>query len=242
MRSTTIELDEQLWDLVEAEAARQGISTAQFMREATLLRVAALAGRRGDVDLLQDVEDLAARSERRARRSDAEVPDAMVILHDPGRLAALTASGLLDSAQEERFDHVTRLASRTLHAPTALISVVDGDHQVFKSSIGLADDLAAAGQTPLSHSFCQHVVATGRPLVVSDAREDPLLRTNRAVDEHGTIAYAGVPLTTRDGHTLGALCAIDERPREWSADDIEALVDLAASAVAEIERGGDRRA
>jgi GAF domain-containing protein len=66
---------------------------------------------------------------------------------------------------------------------------------------------ASERQTPLSHSFCQHVVESRRPLVVSDAREHPKLRDNVAIRDLGVIAYAGVPLITPTGQVLGTLCA-----------------------------------
>jgi GAF domain-containing protein len=213
VRAVTILVEQELWERVEAEAARLGVSTDVFMREAALAHMA-------------------------GGGAAPKLPDPLSAARDPQRLAAVTASGLLDSPQEERFDRVTREASETLNAPTALISVVDGDRQVFKSAAGLSEPWASERQTPLSHSFCQYVVATGRPLVVSDAREDATLSTNGAVTEMGMVAYCGVPLTTRDGHTLGALCAIDPGPREWTVEDVGALVELAASAMAEIERGG----
>jgi hypothetical protein len=151
------------------------------------------------------------------------------------RLAALQRTGLLDSPYEEVFDRLTRLVSKSLGAPVALISLVDADRQWFKSAVGLPEPWASRRETPLSHSFCRHVVASGEPLVVTDARAHPLVRTNRAVTELGVVAYAGIPLVTSDGHALGALCTIDGQPREWTAEQLEILGDLAAAVIAEIE-------
>ena len=154
---------------------------------------------------------------------------------DPARLAELRRTGLLDSAAEEAFDRLTRLASRILRIPVALVSLVDEGRQFFKSQIGLPEPWASRRQTPLSHSFCQHVVNAQEPLIVADAREHPLVRDNLAVADLGVVAYAGFPLTTPEGRTLGAFCAIDSRPREWTPEEIEILKDLTASAVTEIE-------
>jgi PAS domain S-box-containing protein len=153
---------------------------------------------------------------------------------DPSRLAALRATGLLDSPSESSFDRLTRLAARLLKAPVALVSLVDSDRQFFKSSVGLPDYWALARQTPLSHSFCRHVVITGMPLVIEDARTVPEHRTNLAICDLGVVSYMGVPLTTEDGYVLGAFCVIDNEPRQWIEADLLLLRDLADSVTAEI--------
>ena len=163
--------------------------------------------------------------------------------NDAERLAALRDADLLDTPAEEAFDRFTRLASRLLRVPVALVSLVDADRQFFKSAVGLPEPWATWRQTPLSHSFCRHVVAAGRPLVVEDARRHPLLHDNLAIRDLGVIAYAGVPLAVAGGGVLGSFCAIDTQPRAWSADELSILEDLTASVVAEIElRRAARRA
>jgi len=156
-------------------------------------------------------------------------------LNGPERLAALNASGLLDSDAEEAFDRFTRLAARWLSAPTALISLVDDHRQFFKSALGLGEPWATLRETPLSHSFCQYAVTTGAPLVVEDARAHPVLKDNLAVTELDVIAYAGVPLVTSDEQVLGSLCVVDSRPRPWSEDQIEVLRELAALTMTTVE-------
>jgi signal transduction histidine kinase len=156
-------------------------------------------------------------------------------LHEEQRLAVLTAANLLDTPEEETFDRFTRLASAILNTPVALVSLVDRHRQFFKSSVGLPEPWATRRETPLSHSFCQHVVSTAEPLSVADARTHPLLRDNLAIADLGVIAYLGIPLTTADGSTLGSFCAIDITPREWSKGEVEILRDLAALVIEKIE-------
>ena len=156
-------------------------------------------------------------------------------LSDPARLAALSEMALLDSPAEEAFDRLTRLAARILRAPVALVSLVDADRQFFKSAVGLSGDLAITRETPLSHSYCKHVVDRGEPLIIEDAAAHPLLRDNPAVAEYNAIAYAGIPLATPQGHVLGSFCVVDNVPRRWTGEEIEILRDLAASVMAEIE-------
>ena len=150
---------------------------------------------------------------------------------DPRRLAALAESGLVDGPPEAAFDRVTRLLAEVLHVPVALFTLVTDDRQVFKSSVGVGD----LSETPLSHSFCRHVVDSGAPLEVVDARLHPRVRDNPAIEDLGIVAYLGMPLTTKDGTRLGALCAIDHEPRQWTGRDHGVLEDLAGAAMAEIE-------
>ena len=155
-------------------------------------------------------------------------------LNDPERLQALAKSRLLDSPPEPAFDRLTRLASRILDAPTSLVSLVGEDRQFFKSCVGLSEELELARETPISHSFCQHVVTSEKALIVSDARTDPRVRDNLAVEEFGVVAYAGFPLISGDGHILGTLCAIDYKPREWTPEELATLSDLAHAVQTEV--------
>ena len=157
-------------------------------------------------------------------------PPAAGRLRDPARLRSLAATGLLDTPAEAAFDRLTEMGSRLLGVPVSLISLVDGDRQFFKSQCGLPTPYDRTRQTPLSHSFCQHVVTGAEPLVVADAREHPLLADNLAIADLGVVAYAGVPLRGPDGEVIGSFCAIDPAPREWSADDVALLHDLAGTA------------
>src|ERR1700732_561219 len=112
----------------------------------------------------------------------------------PGKFAAGRRLSLLDTPAEQAFDRLTRLAAKILHAPVALLSLVDGDRSFFKSSVGLPELWAARGQMPLSEPVCQHVVAANAPLVINDAHAHPLVSDNQAVAELRIVAYLGIPL------------------------------------------------
>jgi signal transduction histidine kinase len=164
-----------------------------------------------------------------------EIPSLLEVLNDPKRLEVLAATALLDSPVEEAFDRLTQLASTILGTPIALVSLVDNERQFFKSQFGLPDSLAAQRGTPLSTSFCKHVVASATPLIVADARQHPLLRNNAAVRDLKVIAYLGIPLTTPEGQTLGSFCTIDAQPRVWNEREIKIMQDLATFVMTEIE-------
>jgi diguanylate cyclase (GGDEF)-like protein len=156
-------------------------------------------------------------------------------VRDAERLAALRATGLLDTLPEPAFDRLTRLAVAFLRAPTAAVSLVDDRRQFFKSAVGLGEPWASRRETPLSHSFCRHVVEGERSFVVDDAREHPLVCDNLAVPELGVRAYLGVPLKTASGHVLGALCVIDGERRRWGDDEVALMSELASLVMTEIE-------
>ncbi|MEU4162619.1 PAS domain S-box protein [Actinoplanes sp. NPDC026670] len=159
---------------------------------------------------------------------DAQV--AGVLLRDPLRLRALRATGLLDGAGGPGLDRLTRLAGRLVGVPIAVVSMVDAERQVFPSGMGVPQ----ASSTPLSHSFCQHVVAGDGPMIVTDARSDARVRDNPAVAESGVIAYAGFPLRSPQGQPLGTFSVADRRPRAWTDDELHILEDLSVAAESEI--------
>lgn len=162
-------------------------------------------------------------------------------LLDPARLAALRELDLLASPPQDGLTRLSRLASSLLGVPISALSLISWDRQVTAGQVGLMDDDSEVMDSPLSHSFCQHVVRAGRPFVVSDAREDPLVMDNLAVRDSNIIAYAGVPIRLEGGECIGAFCACDSSPREWSKADIETLRDLAAIAVDVLELHRIRR-
>src|SRR5690242_946174 len=199
MRATTVRFSDALWALVEREADREGVSGAQYVRDATILRTAYAMGRRGDAEFDEAIARVAgaqvpgdAPLDDAARRK--ALLDAAAAVKDEGRLDALHATGLLDSDVSPEFDRLARLAAHVLHAPVALVSLVDADRQFFKSCLGLPEPWASRRGSPLTHSFCQHAVAAREPLLVSDAREHDVLRENLAIRDMGIIAYAGIPL------------------------------------------------
>ena len=147
------------------------------------------------------------------------------------RLADLRRLRILDTAAEERFDRITRLAARLLDVPIALVSLVDADRQWCKSRVGLDTT-----EMPRDISFCGHAILGSEIFVVPDALADERFADNPLVTNAPAIRfYAGHPLTGLAGHPIGTLCAIDTRPRQLSATDLQALKDLAAIAENEIK-------
>ncbi|MDG4649270.1 ATP-binding protein [Roseibacterium sp. SDUM158017] len=138
---------------------------------------------------------------------------------------------LTDPATVEAFDRLTRLASQLLGAPVSLLSVVDeaADRQVFKSQSGLPEPWASLRETPLSHSFCQHVKYRSRPLVVHDARQHATLRHNLAIRDLDVISYLGFPVHDESAAAIGSFCVLAPEPRKWTDDEIATMEALTAT-------------
>jgi GAF domain-containing protein len=140
------------------------------------------------------------------------------------RLAALHETGLLDTQTSEDFDRITRIARRLFNVQSALVSLVAEDRQWFKSRVGLD-----ARETPREVSFCGHTILGQDVMVVEDASIDPRFDDNQLVVDGPTIRfYAGCPVHTPDGHTIGTFCIIDDKPRTFDAEDRAMLRDLAS--------------
>jgi PAS domain S-box-containing protein len=160
------------------------------------------------------------------------------LLLDPGRLATLRQTNLLDTLAEEALDRLVRQAARRLEAPIALVSLIEEDRQVFKAFVGLPEPWASARQLALSRSLCQQLLVTRQPLVIPDTRRDPLARDNEFLLALGVAAYLGVPLLVA-GQVLGSLCVADRKPRHWTDDDVAALVDLAGPVETQLQERVD---
>lgn len=143
---------------------------------------------------------------------------------ESSRLAALYDQGILDTVPEVGFDDIVRLATRLCDTPVALISLVDRDRQWFKAKLGFEPC-----ETPIAQSVCKHAIGLGDLLVIPDLAQDVRTSANPlVVGEPYMRFYAGAPLVTAEGQTLGTVCVIDHRPRPEGltaaqADDLRAL-------------------
>ncbi len=139
------------------------------------------------------------------------------------RLDALHGLSVLDTAFEERFDRITRLAMALAEVPIALVTLVDRERQWFKSCQGLA-----ASETSRELAFCAHVVLERRPIMVMDTLLDDRFADSPIVTGGPRIRfYAGFPLFHANGSCLGTLCLVDVRPRQLPENTLQLLQDLA---------------
>jgi serine phosphatase RsbU (regulator of sigma subunit) len=163
-------------------------------------------------------------------------PDGLpAALSAPGRLAAVRATGLLDTGPEEPFDDLARLAAAVTGCRRALITLVDERRSFWKSRIGADAADAARRQVPVRESFCYFLVGLGgAPFVVEDAAADPRTSSHPSVRPMKTGAWAGYPLLTPAGQVLGSLCVIDDNPHPWQPEELGMLAAMARAASNEI--------
>ncbi len=127
-------------------------------------------------------------------------------------------------ASDAEFDRIVRLVTRTLDVPAAVFAVVDLERQYFKSSHGLV-----IAENPRNVGLFGQAMLSETPTVCENAAFDPRFREHPLVTGHpGIRFFAGVAVRNPDALTIGALCAVDLRPRTMSASVVEALVDLGA--------------
>jgi GAF domain-containing protein len=146
------------------------------------------------------------------------------------RIASLNSLGILDTPPEERFDQLTRSATKIFHVPISTLTLIDANREWFKSCQGLDQ---REGDRAIS--FCGHALVEDEILVIPDTQKDDRFADNPMVTGEPFIRfYAGVPIKSADGQRIGVFCIKDTKPREFSKDDKEILKGLASWAELEI--------
>jgi signal transduction histidine kinase/CheY-like chemotaxis protein/HPt (histidine-containing phosphotransfer) domain-containing protein len=159
------------------------------------------------------------------------VKAAVLPANEARRLAELRGYAILDTPPDAGLDALTSLAAFIADVPIALVSLVDGKRQWFKSRVGLE-----VSEMPRDISLCGHVVAEGEPLIVADATKDPRFADNPLVAAGPQLRfYAGYPLLVADKLTLGTLCVLDAKPRQLSDVQSRQLALLAKLAVIQLD-------
>lgn len=155
----------------------------------------------------------------------------IIPVNESQRLAAVRRYDILDTPPDGAFDRITSLAARRFGVPISIISIVDEDRIWFKSHHGVP--VEQIGRDP---GLCASAILSSDPHILTDASVDPRSLANPLVaGEFGLRFYAGVPLTTRDGHNLGTLCIIDKEARPIDQSQIDDLKDLAAIVMDQME-------
>ncbi len=135
------------------------------------------------------------------------------------RLKALYACHILDTLPEPEYDEVTFLAAQICGVSQAAVSLIDTDRQWLKSTLGMD-----VRETPRDIAFCAHTILQPDLMIVPDTHADTRFLENPQVTGDSSIRfYAGAPLITSNGLALGALCVVDQKPRQLSADQQAAL-------------------
>lgn len=148
------------------------------------------------------------------------------------RLSELASYSILDTAPEELYEQIVRLAARVTNCPVAVISFMDRDRQWIKAAVNLP-----YRETTREVSFCRYVIADpNRTMIVPDTHLDDRFQAHPLVTgEPHVRAYAAIPLRTPAGLAIGSLCVVDTQARPFTPDDLEPLEMLAQQLCAHLE-------
>lgn len=147
------------------------------------------------------------------------------------RLRVLEDYKILDTQDESDFDEITKLASEICNTPISLISFIDSNRQWFKSTYGIS-----IKETPRNVSFCAHAIEGDSLFVVENATEDERFKNFSLVTgDPNIVFYAGIPLTDKDGYSMGALCVIDNKTKKLTEFQSNALQTLGRQVVRLLE-------
>jgi GAF domain-containing protein len=147
------------------------------------------------------------------------------------RIEAVHQMAILDTASEERFDVLTKLAIEKLHVPISTLSIIDSDREWFKSCVGLNTKEGDRGT-----SFCGHALLAKYLFIVEDTLKDPRFSDNPNVAGSPFIRfYAGVALMDHKTFKMvGVFCIKDIKPRILTLEEIAILINLADRAEKEL--------
>ena len=141
-------------------------------------------------------------------------------LYEVQRLKELYKFDILDTPYEYEFDDIVKLASLLCNTSISTITLIDSSRQWFKAKVGLENR-----ETSKEVSFCSYAIAANTDLYqVEDATKSIIFENNPLVTCNPNIRfYAGVPLVSSNGFSLGTLCVIDSQPKVLTTEQIFAL-------------------
>src|SRR5215213_1326179 len=138
----------------------------------------------------------------------------------------------VDHVLQELVDEVRGVFGTDL----CLVDLALADVQYFRAWSGELDpDLAEAMQDALEHSMCQYVVNSEMPFVVKDFLATEEFREQHWRVKYGIRFYAGTPLITSGGHTIGTLCLLSTRSAEFNEEQMKVLGAFARAVVGRLE-------
>lgn len=152
---------------------------------------------------------------------------------------AVAAGSWLDAPEgRASFDRIAAVAARATGARLAAVALIDGPQQVLVGVSGALEALGSRRAFPVKRSFLEHLMRSGSPIAVRDAREDAAMQDVDTVDLLGVVAYAGAPVIDPEGNVVGAVLALDADPRDWAEEGLETLNDLAGVVAGALARRG----
>jgi len=153
--------------------------------------------------------------------------------YEKERMEALHSLNILDTKPEERFDVLTKMATKMLSMPISVVSIVDSDREWYKSCEGLT--VKEGGR---KESFCGHALLSEDVFIVEDTLLDSRFKDNPTVIGAPFIRfYAGVRMRDLKTHLpIGVFCVKDYKPRNLNTEQVDILFMLAQRAEIELNK------
>ncbi|RKR85306.1 GAF domain-containing protein [Mucilaginibacter gracilis] len=146
------------------------------------------------------------------------------------RLQAVNRFLNLSIDKDQNLQEIVELASELCETPVALISLIDDDTYFLNFKVG-----TEINKTLRQDSFCQYLTNKNELLIVPDATLDSRFANSPHVTGNPHIRfYAGIALTTHDGHNLGSLCVIDPQPRPQLTRPQQHLLQIMGKRIVQI--------
>lgn len=152
-------------------------------------------------------------------------------IKDINRLKALLAYSVIDTPAEEYYDTLNSLVKTICNTPISLITFIDDKRQWYKAKIGIDTN-----EIPIEETICQYSLQEEDILEISDTLEDERLVNNASVQtENGIRFYAGIPLRSESGYTIGSVCAADFKPQQLTEVQKQTMRDVAKMVMIHLE-------
>jgi PAS domain S-box-containing protein len=161
------------------------------------------------------------------------VPLHLIPPHEAERLEELAAYQILYTQAEEAFDNLTRIMAQVFETPMVFMSLVDSHTVFYKSQVGPF----GRSQVSRDQSLCSLSILKTEPTVFEDTWQESTLTTNPLIrGEAGIRFYAGAPLITAHGHSIGSICVVDTSPRVFPQARRELLQQFARVFIHEMDQ------
>lgn len=140
---------------------------------------------------------------------------------------ALQHHNIHSDAGAATLNNLVHIISQVFRVPVAYISLVDKDKVFIKASVGLP---AVTSLERNSLSFI--TIKNNAPTIVTDIDKQNVKSLTNGIDLK---FYAGVPIITTQGYTIGTICIYDTSNRTFTAEEEQLLQRFAVTAMSEIE-------
>src|SRR5919112_311618 len=185
-----------------------------------------------------DASRMLPKTDRTRQQSSEAMPDKNG--EEERRLAELDYLDVMRPDPDHVLQEIVDEVRLTFQTELCMVNLDLSDVQYFRAWSGsLPEELALARQDPLKRSMCKYVVGTVKPLCVPDFLATEEFKEQYFCVNYGIRFYAGTPLVTSRGHTIGTLCLLDTSSRdEFGEEQMRLLRAFAWAVVGRLEMLG----